>query len=121
MAKAVINLQKESGGITKISSADGTGVTELVVPESGNLVSVDTAVTDNAIARHDGTTGKLQDSGVIIDDNNYMYFGNGTSIAAETTKNVKYSVIYMMMLKGMQEQQAIINDLKARIEVLEAK
>lgn len=39
----------------------------------------------------------------------------------ETTKNVKYSVIYMMMLKAMQEQQEIINDLKARVEVLEAK
>lgn len=37
----------------------------------------------------------------------------------ETTKNVKYSVIYMMMLKGMQEQQEIINDLKSRIEILE--
>jgi len=75
MAKAVINLQKESGGITKISSADGTGVTELVVPESGNLVSVDTAVTDNAIARYDGTTGKLQNSGVIVDDNDRVYIG----------------------------------------------
>ena len=42
-----------------------------------------------------------------------------TQETGETTKNVKYSVIYMMMLKGMQEQQAIINDLKARIEILE--
>lgn len=75
MAKAVINLQKESGGITKISSADGTGVTELVVPESGSLVSVDTAVTDNAIAKYDGTTGKLQDSGVVIDDNDRLIIG----------------------------------------------
>lgn len=39
MAKAVINLQKESGGIVKISSADGTGVTEVTVPESGELVT----------------------------------------------------------------------------------
>ncbi len=37
----------------------------------------------------------------------------------ETTKNVKYSVIYMMMLKGMQEQQAMIDSLKSRIEILE--
>lgn len=37
----------------------------------------------------------------------------------EVTKNVKYSVIYMMMLKGMQEQQEIINDLRKRIETLE--
>lgn len=39
MAKAVINLQKESGGIVKISPVDGVGVTELVVPESGELVT----------------------------------------------------------------------------------
>lgn len=68
MAKAVINLQKESGGIVKISPIDGIGVTEVTVPESGNLVSVGTVVTDNAIARFDGTTGKLQDSGIVIDD-----------------------------------------------------
>ena len=68
MAKGAINLQKESGGVTKITSTDGVGVTEVTVPESGNLVSVDTAVTDNAIARYDGTTGKLQNSGVTIDD-----------------------------------------------------
>lgn len=44
-----------------------------------------------------------------------------TQETGETTKNVKYSVIYMMMLKAMQEQQEIINDLKARIIVLENK
>ena len=38
-----------------------------------------------------------------------------TQETGETTKNVKYSIIYLMMLKGMQEQQAIIDDLKARI------
>lgn len=80
MAKAVINLQKESGGTTKISSADGTGVTELVVPESGNLVSVGTAVTDNAVARYDGTTGKLQNSGVIIDDNGNVGIGTSSPV-----------------------------------------
>ena len=37
----------------------------------------------------------------------------------EVTKGVKYGVFTMLMLKGMQEQQEIINDLKARIEVLE--
>ena len=39
MAKGVINLQKESGGITKISSVDGTKVTEVIVPESGELAT----------------------------------------------------------------------------------
>lgn len=72
MAKGVINLQKETGGVTKITSTDGVSNTEVVLPESGNIVSVDTVVTDNAIARYNGTTGKLQDSGVIIDDNNLI-------------------------------------------------
>ena len=81
MAKAVINLQKESGGIVKISPVDGTGVTELVVPESGNLVSVDAVVTDNAIARYDGATGKLQDSGVFIDDNSNVIAGGSSRTA----------------------------------------
>lgn len=75
MAAGIINLQKASGGITKISSADGTGVTKLVVPESGNLVSVDKTVTDNAIARYDGTTGKLQNSGVFINDGGSVGIG----------------------------------------------
>lgn len=78
MAAGIINLQKASGGITKISSADGTGVTELTVPESGNLVSVDTTVTDNAIARYDGTTGKLQNSGVTIDDSGNVGIGTNS-------------------------------------------
>jgi len=49
------------------------------------------------------------------------YTETETVETGEVTKNVKYSVIYMMMLKGMQEQNEIINDLKARIEILEAK
>lgn len=39
MAKAVINLQKESGGIVKISPVDGIGITEVIVPESGELAT----------------------------------------------------------------------------------
>jgi len=39
----------------------------------------------------------------------------------ETTKNVKYSVLYMMMLKGMQEQQEIINAQEERLKKLEAR
>jgi hypothetical protein len=33
-----------------------------------------------------------------------------------TTKSVKYSVFVPMLIKAMQEQQAIINDLKARLD-----
>jgi hypothetical protein len=38
-----------------------------------------------------------------------------------TTKQVKYSVFVPMLIKAIQEQQAIITDLKSRIEALEAK
>ena len=98
MAKAVINLQKESGGIVKISPVDGTGVTEVTVPESGNLVSVGTAVTDNAIARYDGTTGKVQNSGVVIDDDNNVGIGtNAISAGGLTVKGntLNYSQIHL--------------------------
>jgi hypothetical protein len=39
----------------------------------------------------------------------------------ETIKTVKYSVFVPMLIKAIQEQQAIITDLKSRIETLEAK
>jgi hypothetical protein len=38
-----------------------------------------------------------------------------------TTKSVKYSVFVPMLIKAIQEQQAIITDLKARVEALENK
>jgi hypothetical protein len=38
-----------------------------------------------------------------------------------TTKAVKYSVFVPMLIKAIQEQQAIITDLKSRIEALENK
>lgn len=50
--------------------------------------------------------------------------GNVTTERVETgttTKSVKYSVFVPMLIKAMQEQQEIINDLKARIEILENK
>ena len=105
MAKATINLQKESGGIIKISPADGTGVTELVVPESGNLVSVDTAVTDNAIARYDGTTGKLQNSGVIITDSGNILVGATTDNGSDKLQvngsiSASNKIIYQRQLIG---------------------
>jgi hypothetical protein len=37
------------------------------------------------------------------------------------TKSVKYSVFVPMLIKAIQEQQTIINDLKTRIETLELK
>jgi hypothetical protein len=38
-----------------------------------------------------------------------------------TTKSVKYSVFVPMLIKAIQEQQAIITDLRARVAQLEAK
>lgn len=66
----------------------------------------------------------LNEDGSILKEATYKdeeYIDIETVETWETTKNVKYSVIYMMMLKAMQEQQEIINDLKARVEVLEAR
>lgn len=39
MAAGKINLQKASGGITVITSVDGTGNTNLVLPESGTVTT----------------------------------------------------------------------------------
>lgn len=68
MANGQLNLGKQSGGVLSLAFPDGATNTEVALPESGTVASVDGAVTDNAIARYDGTTGKLQDSGVIIED-----------------------------------------------------
>jgi len=46
--------------------------------------------------------------------------GEGNSLGT-STKSVKYSVFIPMLIKAIQEQQTIINDLKARVEALEAK
>jgi hypothetical protein len=43
---------------------------------------------------------------------------NGKQLDTES-KSVKYSVFVPMLIKAMQEQQVIIDDLKARIETLE--
>ena len=63
MAACIINLQKASGGITKISSADGTGVTELVIPESGELVNKEYADLKVALAQFTGNNQSMDTSG----------------------------------------------------------
>ena len=80
-------LPKASGGSLTISLVDGVTNTEVIVPESGILTSVDGSVTNNAIARYDSTTGKLQNSGVTIDDSNNITTAgsvNGASAAFTT-------------------------------------
>lgn len=63
MAKGVINLQKESGGVTKITSTDGTGITELVLPESGELVNKDYADLKVALTSFTGTNVNFNANG----------------------------------------------------------
>ena len=60
-------------------------VSAQIVPSTGN-VRGPTSATDNAVARYDGTTGKLiQNSGVTIDDSgNLTVSGTGTSTFAGT-------------------------------------
>lgn len=78
MAAGKFLIGKPAGGVTTVTVADGATNTEVVLPESGTVASVDGAVTDNAVPRYDGTTGKLQNSGVVIDDSGNL--GVGVSI-----------------------------------------
>jgi hypothetical protein len=48
-------------------------------------------------------------------------FDENNELTGEVTKGVKLTVLIPILVKAMQEQQAIITDLKARIETLEAK
>lgn len=51
-------------------------------------------------------------------DNNQDEDSEGNDLGT-TTKSVKYSVFVPMLIKAIQEQQAIIESLEARVEVLE--
>lgn len=75
MANGKFLVGKPSGGVTTVTVADGASNTNLVLPESGTVSGVTTAVTDNAIARYDGVTGKLQNSGITINDKNWINIG----------------------------------------------
>ncbi len=75
MANGKIRFGKQSGGQLALVFPDGVDNTDLVLPESGTLVSVVATVTDNAIVRFDGTTGKVQTSFVIINDNGSLLVG----------------------------------------------
>ena len=73
------------------------------IPSLDSLVTGTTSSTDNAIARFDGTTGKLiQNSGVIIDDSN-----NITGAASLTTASVR----------GTSDQDNYINFSNSGIDI----
>ena len=91
MAKAVINLQKESGGIVKISPVDGIGVTEVTVPESGELVTkeyADSKQSKSELAYNMNTSSYIPNtlsSGAIIErgsnaNGSYIKYADGTLI-----------------------------------------
>lgn len=76
MAAGKLHFKSDAGGITSVLREAGATNGELVLPTSGTVVSVSSAVTDNAIARYDSTTGKLQNSAITIDDSGNI--GSGT-------------------------------------------
>ena len=61
MANSKIYLKSEAGGTTVLSRDTTATSGNLVLPASGNVTSVDMAVTDNAIARFDGLVKEVQD------------------------------------------------------------
>lgn len=114
MAAGNFNLGKASGGILNVSPADGTTNTSLVLPASGTVVATDASVTDNAIARYDGNTGKLQDSGVVIDDSGNV--GVGTSspyYKIHIVGNPSYNGVLRIEAGGTTTTDAVL-DLTAR-------
>jgi len=63
---------------------------------------------------------QLDDNGQeVLDENGDVVMTTEKIDLGTTTKSVKYSVFVPMLIKAMQEQQEIINDLKSRIETLE--
>jgi hypothetical protein len=56
---------------------------------------------------------------VLLDDEGNPVFIEVSRPTGTKTKSVKYSVFVPILIKAMQEQQAIIEALEARIEALE--
>ena len=96
MANGKIRFGKQSGGQLALVIPDGASNTNLVLPESGTLVSVGTTVTDNAIARFDGITGAVQNSGVTIDDSGNIGV-SGSSYPNITLTNINSSSTFPLV------------------------
>jgi hypothetical protein len=69
--------------------------------------------------------GEAKELGVIAQELEQVFPGliqESKAEGADTSyKQIKTSVLPFILLKAIQEQQTIINDLKARVEALEAK
>lgn len=113
MADGKFLVGKPSGGVTTVTIADGATNTNLVLPESGTVSGVTTAVTDNAIPRFDGTTGKLQNSNIFINDTGvYDAYNAGLSISPQAGgKNSIYSYLDASTLEfysGVSQKTGIV-------------
>jgi len=72
-----VTITNGNGAITIAASGGGGGTGDVVGPASA---------ADNAIARYDGTTGKLiQDSGVYVSDANKVSIGSAAPVALTAT------------------------------------
>lgn len=101
MAKGIIGLQKVSGGITKISSADGTGVTELVVPESGELVNKEYADLKVALASFTGTNQYLSGAGYQKFPGGLIIQWGSTQITLNASGSNQYQVVFPTVFPTM--------------------
>jgi hypothetical protein len=70
-------------------------------------------------------TNKLKQIGVIAQELEQIFpnmiYETIDKVTGENSKNVKYSIFVPMIIKAMQEQQALITSLQSRIETLESK
>ncbi len=84
IASGVDAIKISSGGVDNTEFGYLDGVTSAVQTQLNGKVAGPASATDNAIARFDGTTGKLvQNSGVVIDDSGKVGIGTanpGTSL-----------------------------------------
>jgi len=68
-----------AGQVLTVDAAEATGLKWATIAGTGDVVGPGSA-TDNAIARFDGTTGKLiQNSGLTIDDSGYISIASGAT------------------------------------------
>lgn len=73
----------------------GTGATDAAAGNhnhNSNYVQLLSSSTDNAAVRFDGTSGQIQNSAVIIDDNNNVTIP-GTALRITSTSNSKYILL----------------------------
>lgn len=96
MAKAVINLQKESGGIVKISPVDGVGITEVTVPESGllaktsdiNTAGIELKTIATGTATFTTTTNNINLTGIGVG----VEIGDVIKISGSTNNNMEFTI-----------------------------